>query len=89
MHILHSLAVFRASGDYVNACGIDAAVTENISKFGDVLLNAVEYPCKQVTEVVREYFVGIHICILTQIFHISPDVSSAQRLACACDKNTA
>ncbi len=40
MHILHTLTVFRAGGDDdVNACGVNAAVTEDVRKFGNILFD--------------------------------------------------
>ena len=77
MHIFHTLTMFGACGNDIDSCGIDAAVAKNIGKLGNILLDAVEHPCKQVTEIVREHIIRIDICILTQIFHIPPYICPA------------
>ena len=81
--------MFRASGNYVNSSGVDTAVTENICKLGNILFNAVKYTSKKVTEIVRKNFIGIYICRLAEFLHISPNVCTAEGLACSCDKDTA
>ena len=48
-------AVFKISGHDINPCGIDAAMAENISQFGDVFLNAVKGAGKKFAQVVGEY----------------------------------
>ena len=54
-HALKASAVFGAGGAYVDAGSVDAAVTQQIGQLGQVLVQAVERPGKQVAEVVGEY----------------------------------
>ena len=63
MHIFHSLAVLRAGGDDINSCCVNAAVTENIGKLGDVLFDSIEHTGEQVAQVVRKYFLRVDICL--------------------------
>ena len=73
MHIFHSLAVLRAGGDDINSCCVNAAVTENIGKLGDVLFDSIEHtgeqvlfqrvigPGEQVAQVMRKHLFRIDI----------------------------
>ena len=63
MHTFHTSAVFRAGRDYVNSRGIYTAVSENIRKFCNVLFHTVKDSCKQVTQVVREHLLRVHVGI--------------------------
>ena len=69
------------SGGYnVNPRRVDTAVTEDVSKFGNILLDAVEYTGEQVAKIVRKNLVRIDACILTEMLHFPPDVRAAHRL---------
>lgn len=59
MHIFHSFAVFGAGGDDIDPSRVYTAVTENVSKFCDVLLNPVKHTSEQVAQVMRKYFFGL------------------------------
>lgn len=89
MHTFHTLAVFRAGGYYVYACGIDTAVTEDVGKLCCVFFYAIEYTGKQVAEIMREYLVRIDVCCLAELFHIFPDICAIYGLTTACNKDTA
>lgn len=87
MHIFHTAAVLGAGGDNVNPRGIDAAVTENICKLGNILFNSVEHTGEQVAQVMRKHLLRIDICLYTECFHLSPDIRAAYGFACAGHKN--
>lgn len=80
--------MFRTGGDDVYPGSVDVAVAENIGELGNVLFNAVKCACKQVAKIVREHLIRRYPCLLTQGFHLSPDVTSAHRLARFRDKDT-
>ena len=40
-HIFHTLTVFRSGADNIDPSSVDTAVTENVCKLGDVLLDTV------------------------------------------------
>ena len=63
------LTVFRAGGDDVNTGSVDGTVSQNIRQLGDVLIDAIEYPCEQVPQIVRKNLFRIDIRILAQLFH--------------------
>ena len=46
-HIFHSSAMFGTGTDDINPSRIDTAVAENVSEFGDVFFDTVEYTRKQ------------------------------------------
>ena len=48
-------AVFGAGSYKIDSGGIDTAVSQNIRKLRDILLNAVEGPGKELAKIVREY----------------------------------
>ena len=81
--------MFCAGRDDVDPCRIDTAVPENICEFGDILFNTVEDAGEQMPQIVREYLFGIDLCFKAEVFHFSPDIRAAQRLACASDENRA
>lgn len=55
-HTFHTSAMFVTTCYYVNSCGINAAVAENVGKFSDVFFNAVKGAGEQVAQIVRKYF---------------------------------
>ena len=85
--MLHSFAVFITGGNDVNSCSVDTAVTEDISKFGNIFFNAVKHPCEQMPQIVRKHLLRIYSCLLAKPFHFPPDICTAYRFACAGDKN--
>ena len=48
-HIFHMSAMLVAGRDYVNSRGNDAAMTENICEFDNVLFDTVKGACKQMS----------------------------------------
>ena len=81
MQALHTLAVFSAGGNDVDARGIDAAVAENVGELGDVLFRTVERPREQVAEIVRKDFAWADVRVCAKGFHLSPKIRAAERLA--------
>ena len=81
--------MLRAGGDDIDACGIDAAVTENVCKLGNVSLDAVKHTGEQMPQVVRKDLTGINISLRTERFHLPPDVCAADRFAGPCYEDTA
>ena len=60
-HIFHSPPVLCSSGNDIDSCGVDAAVTEDVGKLGDVLFHSVEDTGKQMAKVVRKDLFGIDV----------------------------
>ena len=48
-------AVFRASGHDIDAGGVNAAVAENIRQLGNILLDTVKGPGKELPQIVGKY----------------------------------
>lgn len=46
-HIFHTLPVFVAGSNNINAGGVDTAVTEDVSEFCNILFNTVKSAGKQ------------------------------------------
>ena len=63
-HILHTVAVSRSGGDNINSGRVDAAVTENIRKLGNILFNSVKHTGKQVAQIMRKYLLRVDVCFL-------------------------
>ena len=81
--------MFFAGRYDINSCCVDAAVTEYIGKLGDVLLNSVKRAGEQVAKVMRKHFAGIDIRVPAELFHLTPYVRSADRIACFGNKDRA
>ena len=79
-HIFHVLTVFIASGDNINSCRVDAAVTENICELCNILFDTIESAGEQVAQIVWKNLLRIYSCLLTQAFHFPPNVSTAHWL---------
>ena len=47
--------MFIAGGDNINSCGVDAAVAENIRQLGNILLDTVKGPGKELPQIVGKY----------------------------------
>ena len=87
MHIFHTATVFGAGGDNIDSCGVNAAVSENVGKLGNILLNAVKHTGEQVAEVVRKHLLRVDLCLDAQSFHFPPDIRAADWFAGAGYKN--
>ena len=72
-HAFHAPAVLPAARHYVNARGVDAAVTKDVSQPGDVLFDTVEHPREQVAEIVRKHLLRIHTRFSANALHFPPD----------------
>ena len=57
---LNFSAVLGAGGHDVNACGVDAAVAQNVRQLGNVLFNAVKRPGEQLAQIVGKDLAGLH-----------------------------
>lgn len=88
-HIFHALTVLCACGNDIDSGGVDTAVTENVRQLCNILFNAVKHTGKKVTKIVRKNLVWIDIGIPAKFLHVTPDICPADRLACACDEDTA
>ena len=53
-HIFHTHTVFGAGGNDINSCSVNAAVTENIGKFGEILFLLVKNAGKEMAEIMRK-----------------------------------
>ena len=51
-------------GDYIDASGVNAAVTEDISELGDVFFQLIKRPRKQMAKIMRKYLIGINVSLL-------------------------
>ena len=79
--------MLRSGGDDINAGRIDAAVSENIRKLGNILFDAVKDTGEQVPQVMGEHLLRVDIRLRTQGFHLPPDVGAADGLTCAGHKD--
>ena len=70
-HVFKPLTMLRAGGDDINACGVNAAVTEDVGELGNIFFHAVKRARKQMPQVVRKHFAWIDICILAELFHFT------------------
>ena len=81
--------MFSAGAYNINACGVNATVTENICQLGDVFLNTIECSGKEFSQIVRKNLAGFYVCCFTKFLHVRPDVASVQRVTVASNKNGA
>ena len=65
----------------VYSSGVYTAVTENIGKLGNILVNAVKNTREQMTEIVREYLCLTHPRLAAKSLHFAPDIASVKRLS--------
>ena len=75
------VAVLCAGGHDVDARRVDAAVTENICQFCNILLHTIESPGKEFPQIVGKHLVRIYVCLRTQPLHGRPDIAAVHRLA--------
>ena len=86
-HTFHLFAVLRTRRDYINSCGIDAAVAENIGELCYIPFYCIGNTGEQMAQVMRKHLLRIYVCLLAKGFHFTPDICAAYRFACACYKN--
>ena len=79
--LFHLVAVLCAGGHDVDARRVDAAVTENICQFCNILLHTIESPGKEFPQIVGKHLVRIYVCLRTQPLHGRPDIAAVHRLA--------
>ena len=79
--------VNRAAFGGVNAGGVDAAVAQDIRQAGQVFLNGVKCPGKQMAKIVGEYLGRRYACTLAKGLHFPPDIASVQRFSVPADKH--
>ena len=79
--LFHLVAVLCAGGHDVDARRVDAAVTENICQFCNILLHTIESPGKELPQIVGKHLVRIYVCLRTQPLHGRPDIAAVHRLA--------
>ena len=81
--------MLRPGGNDIDACGIDAAVPEDIRELGNVSLDAVKHSREQMPQIVREDLTRVNVRLLAKSFHFPPDVRPADRFAGPRHKDTA
>ncbi len=74
-------------GRYVDPCGIDAAVSEDIRKVADVFMHVIVGARKEMAEVMRECFFQCNACFFGVFFHLRPDVAAVYRVSVFCDED--
>ena len=79
--------MFRAGRDNIDPCRVDATMPKNICELSNILFDAVEHTGEQMAKIMRKHFFGIHLCFKAEVFHFSPDVCAAYRLARASNKD--
>ena len=65
-HIFHTAAVFGSGGDYIYASCIDTTVPKYVGELCDVLLDTVEYPGEEMTEIVREHLLRVYVSLFAK-----------------------
>ena len=88
-HIFHTLTVFIAGINNINAGGVDTAVTENVGELGNILFNAVKSAGEQMAQIVGKHLLRIHVCLLAKPFHFPPYIRAAHRFAASSDEYSA
>ena len=72
----------------VDARRVDAAVTEDIRKANDVMLDTVIQSGKQMSQVMWKYFLSAHFRGVAEFFHFCPYIAAIQKLPAGRDKYT-
>ncbi len=81
--------MLHAGGDKIDACGLNAGVAQHVCQLGDILINAVERPGKQVPQIVGEYFRFLHSRLFAQRLEFRPDLAAGQSFSVSGEKNLA
>ena len=61
-------------------------MSQNIRQADDILFHSVKSERKQVSEIVRKHFLGIHMRLCAQSLHHAPYICAVHRLSRAGDK---
>ena len=78
-----------ASGNEVDAGGLNTGVAQHIRQFGYIPAGSVEGPGEQVPQVVGEYFRGGHAGLFVFCFHLRPDLAARDTFAASGEKDFA
>lgn len=76
MKLFHAAAVFSAAGDDIDARGVDIAVSQNVGKPGEILIDRVKEPREQMAQIMGKDFFGGYLRLLTKCFHFPPDIGA-------------
>lgn len=87
MQALQLSAVFPSGGHDIDTGCFNAAVSQNVSKLGNVLADGIKAAGKKFSQIVGKDFPGIHIRRGTKPLHLCPNITSIQRFPAAGDKN--
>ena len=79
--LFHLVAVLCAGGHDVDARRVDAAVTENICQFCNILLHTIESPGKEFPQIVGKHLSRRYSRRFTQCLHIPPDIAPVQGIS--------
>lgn len=74
-------------GRYIDPCGIDAAVSEDIRKVADVFMHVIVGARKEMAEVMRKCFFQCNACFFGVFLHFRPDVAAVYRVSVFCDED--
>lgn len=73
----------------INSRRINAAVSEDVGKLGDILFYAVKHPREKVAQVMRKDLFWVDVRFPAQSFHLAPNVCAAYRFSRSRYKNHA
>ena len=79
-------AMLGSGGHDIDSCGVDAAMAQNIRQLRNILLDPIKSPGKELAQVMGENLGRIHICSMTQPFHLRPNVTAIHRLSALCNE---
>lgn len=77
-HALQLAGMNRPALHGVDACGVDAGVTQDVRQPGQVALYGVIRSGEQMAEIVGEHLGRLHSSAFAQAFHVPPDVGAVK-----------
>lgn len=81
MHVFHAAAVLRPCGNDIDTRGVDAGMTENVRKLGNIFFDPVEHAGKEMPQVMRKDLRRVDLCRAAQGFHLPPNIRPTDRFA--------
>ena len=79
--------MFDAGGHDINPGGVDTAVTQDVGKLGDVLLDTIESSSKELPQVMGKHLGFFHTRNLTKLFHLPPNSTAVKRFSALANKD--
>ena len=78
IHAIDYIFMIAYAGRHIDPGGFDGRVSENIRQMGQIPLNRVKTPGKQMSEIMGKHLRLLHPCLAAVLFHLMAYITTIQ-----------